>query len=114
MAENEKAISEEVNNSKKEKKTISKTKIVKAIQKKIKTEDIHLKQLDTCTVSDLQKLIDTGKKYSTVYADPPWKYSNQATRSATNKHYSTMTVEEIIALPIPEGRRDEILGKGDT
>jgi len=58
--------------------------------------------LITCAVSDLQKLIDNNKNFSTIYADPPWKYSNQATRSATNNHYDTMTIEDISNLPIPE------------
>jgi N6-adenosine-specific RNA methylase IME4 len=55
---------------------------------------------DTCATSDLQKLIDSGKKFSTVYADPPWQYSNQGTRAATNNHYETMTISDIAALPI--------------
>lgn len=57
---------------------------------------------ETCAISDLQSLIENGKKFSTIYADPPWKYSNQATRSATNNHYDTMTVEDISNLPISE------------
>lgn len=55
---------------------------------------------ETCAISDLQRLIDTGKKFGTIYADPPWKYSNQATRASTDKHYETMTPEEIAELPI--------------
>lgn len=39
-------------------------------------------------------------RYSTVYADPPWSYSNKATRSAAAGEYATMTVEEICALPV--------------
>ncbi len=57
---------------------------------------------ETCAVSDLQTLIDSGKKFGTILADPPWKYSNQATRSATNNHYKTLSVEEISLLPIVE------------
>lgn len=36
-----------------------------------------------------------GKKYSIIYADPPWSYQNRGTRAAASKHYGTMTVEEI-------------------
>lgn len=57
---------------------------------------------ETCAISDLQNLIEHGKKFSTIYADPPWKYSNQATRSSTNNHYDTMTVDEISELPVPK------------
>lgn len=35
------------------------------------------------------------KKYSIIYADPPWGYQNRGTRAAASKHYGTMTVEEI-------------------
>ena len=58
--------------------------------------------LDTCAISDLKNLINNNKKFSTIYADPPWQYSNQATRSSTDNHYKTMTVEDISNLPVPE------------
>ena len=35
------------------------------------------------------------KKYSIIYADPPWSYQNRGTRAAASKHYDTMTIEEI-------------------
>lgn len=47
------------------------------------------------------KLFD-GTRYGTIYADPPWSYGNQATRASTDDHYSTMTVEEIAALPVEQ------------
>lgn len=55
---------------------------------------------DTCSVKDLRVLIKRGKKYGTVYADPPWLYGNQGTRASTGRHYGGMTVQEIAALPI--------------
>jgi N6-adenosine-specific RNA methylase IME4 len=53
-----------------------------------------------CTVNDLFALVETGKKFGTIYADPPWLYDNQGTRGATGNHYSGMTVEELCALPV--------------
>lgn len=61
-------------------------------------------------VENLQSLIDAGEKFGTIYADPPWEYSNQATRSAAFKTYrvdevtkkSTLTVDEIAWLPVKE------------
>ena len=53
-------------------------------------------------VTSLQTLIDAGRRYSTIYADPPWKYDNQGTRAATNNHYPTMTVEQIAAEPVAD------------
>lgn len=55
---------------------------------------------ETCTIQDLYSLIEAGKTFSTIYADPPWEYSNQATRASTSKHYKTMTLKEIAKLPI--------------
>jgi N6-adenosine-specific RNA methylase IME4 len=55
----------------------------------------------TCT--DLTELINTGKKFGTIYADPPWRYNNQGTRASTDNHYAgDMSLEEICAMPIPE------------
>ena len=57
--------------------------------------------LETCAVLDLQDLIKGGRKFGTIYADPPWPYMNQATRASTGNHYSTMTLDDIAALPVP-------------
>src|SRR5262249_59078714 len=38
----------------------------------------------------LEALIATGKQFATIYADPPWRYDNQATRASTDNHYPTM------------------------
>jgi N6-adenosine-specific RNA methylase IME4 len=53
-----------------------------------------------CTEADLAALGAGGQRFGTVYADPPWAYSNQGTRAATDNHYVTMTVDEIAALPV--------------
>jgi N6-adenosine-specific RNA methylase IME4 len=51
-------------------------------------------------VGSLEELIESGDRYSTIYADPPWRYGNQGTRGATDDHYRTMTVDEICAEPV--------------
>jgi hypothetical protein len=53
-------------------------------------------------VSDLNTLVRAGEKFGCIYADPPWRYDNQATRGATRFHYGTMSLDEIIALPVGE------------
>ena len=53
-------------------------------------------------VADLQSLIDEGQKYSTIYADPPWKHQNQSSRGATDNHYPTMTIAEICSEPVSQ------------
>jgi N6-adenosine-specific RNA methylase IME4 len=53
-------------------------------------------------VTTLEELIEQGKKFATIYADPPWNYGNQGTRAATGNHYGSLTLEEICQEPIPE------------
>lgn len=47
------------------------------------------------------------KKYSIIYADPPWEYRNKTIRGGAQKHYSTMSIEEICALPIERIRASD-------
>jgi N6-adenosine-specific RNA methylase IME4 len=51
-------------------------------------------------VSDLQRFIDAGHRVGTIYADPPWLYDNQTTRSATSTQYKGLTVDELCKLPV--------------
>lgn len=43
-------------------------------------------------------------KYKVVYADPPWQYggSMNETYGTADKHYPTMSLEDICAMPIPD------------
>ena len=44
------------------------------------------------------------KKYSVIYADPPWSYRQHGTgpksRGNAAQHYHTMSTEDICALPV--------------
>ena len=51
-------------------------------------------------VYDLEELIASGNKFGTIYADPPWQYDNQGTRARTDRHYPTLTAQEIADLPV--------------
>lgn len=42
------------------------------------------------------------EKYNIIYADPPWKYKNKKVQGGVEKHYNTMSVDEICALPVKE------------
>jgi len=53
-------------------------------------------------VDDLAILIRKNAKYSAIYADPPWPYSNQATRAATSNHYPTMSIDDICSEPVEQ------------
>ena len=43
------------------------------------------------------------KKYSIIYADPPWPYNESGTKAKVkDRHYSMMQLEEICSLPVKE------------
>ena len=52
-----------------------------------------------------------GKKYKTIYADPPWQFQNRTGKVAPEHkrlaRYGTMTLEEIKQLPVSEVADDK-------
>ncbi len=46
--------------------------------------------------------METGdeKKYAILYADPPWRYEQKRLSGAAEKHYPTMSAEEICSLDV--------------
>jgi N6-adenosine-specific RNA methylase IME4 len=40
------------------------------------------------------------KQYGVILADPPWKYANAKVQGNAENYYSTMTVDDICALPV--------------
>ena len=40
------------------------------------------------------------KKYTVLYADPPWRYRNRPNGRSPESHYPTMKTEDICALPV--------------
>ena len=38
--------------------------------------------------------------YRVIYADPPWRFTNVATRAAAENHYDTMSFQQIRDLPV--------------
>ena len=49
-------------------------------------------------------------KYQIIYADPPWSYDDKAlNRGGAERHYSTMKLEDICALPVAEIAADDAL-----
>ena len=57
------------------------------------------------TITDF-KTFTYGKKYKTIYADPPWQFQNRTGKVAPEhkrlNRYSTMKLEEIKLLPVAE------------
>lgn len=51
------------------------------------------------------------KRYSIIYADPPWSYQNRGTRAAASKHYDTMTIEDIKRMGVGDAGGGGVLQK---
>ncbi len=52
--------------------------------------------------NSLTQLVSLDETFSTIYADPPWPYNNQATRGATSNHYPSMSIDDICAEPVQQ------------
>lgn len=57
------------------------------------------------TIKNLKAFTD-GKKYQTIYADPPWQFQNRTGKVAPEhkrlNRYPTMTIEDIKSMPIAD------------
>ena len=42
------------------------------------------------------------KKYGIIYVDPPWRYEQRSIQGGAEKHYPTMSLEELCALPVAQ------------
>ena len=55
------------------------------------------------TIANFQQFTN-GKKYKTIYADPPWQFANRTGKMAPEhkrlNRYSTMKLEDIMKLPV--------------
>ncbi len=43
-----------------------------------------------------------NKKYSVIYADPPWSYQDKRCNGNAADHYHTMRIEDICSLPVQD------------
>lgn len=41
-------------------------------------------------------------EYKIIYADPPWRYSAKNVHGAAERHYPTMSIDELCALPVAD------------
>ena len=62
------------------------------------------------TIKDFSEFIG-GKKYKTIYADPPWQFSNRTGKVAPEhkrlNRYSTMKLNDIKSLPVADAAEEK-------
>ena len=70
----------------------------------IENQILYLQMNDDEIVDFYTRVKDTlkGKKYKIIYADPPWRYERSKVQGAAEKHYPTMQLDELCALPVSE------------
>lgn len=49
------------------------------------------------------------KKYSIIYADPPWQYKDKRCSGACENHYNTMNINDLCNLPIEQISADDCI-----
>lgn len=97
----ERAFETHISGTKEASSELTTTSVVKLARQLTPRKAAKSKQIDGgICVADLNVLLAADQKFGCIYADPPWQYSNQATRASTDKHYPTMSVDEICELPI--------------
>lgn len=105
LSENEiEAFSAEASKAHKE---LTSGKVYKVAKQRKAKEKVNGHAVLEGVVDDLNMLISEGKSFTTIYADPPWRYGNQGTRAATDNHYDTMTVAQICAEPVVKLATDD-------
>ena len=75
----------------------------KEIERAQKREKYASRTHEGGTVEDLEDLIASGKRFAAIYADPPWTfevYSGKGKERSAERHYDTMSLDDICALPI--------------
>jgi len=79
-----------------------------AAKNKPETVEPSIDEYESGAVADLGELVHRGLRYGCIYADPPWAYSNKATRAnVENEYKSTMTVDEICEEPVGKLTADD-------
>jgi ParB-like chromosome segregation protein Spo0J len=76
---------------------------VKKVVIEAKREDYDRRAERGGTVTDLDALIASGKKFGAILADPPWlfhTYSGKGKQRSAERYYDPMTLEAIKMLPI--------------
>ena len=58
--------------------------------------------IEGCFTSLDELLQKHAGAFSCIYADPPWQYDKTVGRAAAAKHYPTMSMDELKALPVGE------------
>jgi N6-adenosine-specific RNA methylase IME4 len=70
----------------------------------VRTQIIHLVSIENFPKSSTLDVLGRSSQFSTLLADPPWRFSNRTGKMAPEhkrlQRYHTMAIEDICALPV--------------
>lgn len=78
-------------------------RLVKASQIKVVRQTYEERKEQGGKVDDLHALAASGKRFSVIYADPPWEfkvYSGKGKQRSAERHYDTAGLDDIASLPV--------------
>jgi N6-adenosine-specific RNA methylase IME4 len=84
--------------------------VMRAADIEIEKQDYSDEIQDGCTVGDLNELANAGKKFSVIYADPPWSfnvYSGKGKQRSADRQYDTQSLDDIKAIPVEKLAADD-------
>jgi N6-adenosine-specific RNA methylase IME4 len=84
--------------------------VVRTIEIEAEREMYRARTHEGGTVADLHALVAAGKRFPCIYLDPPWPYENYSYKGGLRgcqRHYDTMPLDEIAALPLGELAADD-------
>src|SRR5215831_11367026 len=86
------------------------TRVVKTVVRGLDIVQLRKESYDPSgdTVAELR--VVAGQRFNVIYADPPWPfevYSVKGKQRSAERHYDTMSLEEIKALPIADLAADD-------
>lgn len=79
-------------------------KEIKREEKRQERQEAIQAQIEKPKETNHVDIYTTAKKYRVIYADPPWSYNDKqdtAELGGAVKHYPTMPLEDICAIPVP-------------
>ena len=81
---------------------------VKIVDTKQVRKEVMMKSFNGCEINYKRKGVVLLKKYSIIYADPPWKHTSWGNGNRRPElHYPVMDLEEICNLPIHNMSADD-------
>jgi len=80
---------------------------LESVAKRVETITEVRRQMARAEVKEAAAL--PNDKYRVIYADPPWKYSDQLleTMGSTKFHYPTMSIKELCDMPVKSIAQDD-------